>query len=78
MTEKGRLTANQLETLRRIDSPTISNAIETFNVRPHTEGFMGMEIKSLMPELGVTVGYAVTLTADSQTADQPFDAKVWW
>jgi len=78
MTEKARLTAAQLETLRRIDSPTLANAIETFNVRPLTSGFMGMEIKSLMPELGVTVGYAVTLTADSMTEGEPFTAKVWW
>jgi 4-hydroxy-4-methyl-2-oxoglutarate aldolase len=75
---KVRLTATQLEQLRRIDSPTIANAIETFGVRPHTSGFMGMDIKCLMPELGTMVGYAVTVTADSQTDGEPFDPKVWW
>jgi 4-hydroxy-4-methyl-2-oxoglutarate aldolase len=75
---KARLTATQLEQLRRIDSPTIANAIETFGVRPHTSGFMGADIRCLMPELGTMVGYAVTVTADSQTDGKPFDPRVWW
>jgi 4-hydroxy-4-methyl-2-oxoglutarate aldolase len=78
MTGKARLTSEQLEALRLIDSPSIAKAIETFGVRPHTTGFMGMDIKCLMPELGVMVGYAVTVTADSQTEDLPFDSNVWW
>ena len=28
-----------LEALRRYDSPTLSNAIEAFNIRPRDEGF---------------------------------------
>jgi 4-hydroxy-4-methyl-2-oxoglutarate aldolase len=72
------LTDLQLEALKRIDSPTIANAIETFGVRPHTSGFMGSEIRCLSPELGVMVGYAVTATVDSQTEGPPFDARVWW
>ena len=78
MTAKARLTSEQLEALRRIDSATIANAIETFGVRPHTTGFMGMDIKCMMPELGVMVGYAVTATADSQTDGAPFEPDVWW
>ncbi len=78
MSEKARLTADQLEALRRIDSPTIANAIETFGVRPHSQGFMGLDVQPLMPELGVMVGYAVTLTLDSQTDGAPFDNQVWW
>jgi 4-hydroxy-4-methyl-2-oxoglutarate aldolase len=78
MSAKARLTDDQLEALRRIDSPTIANAIETFGVRPHTTGYTGMDVKCLMPELGVMAGYAVTVTADSQTEDAPFDAGVWW
>jgi regulator of RNase E activity RraA len=78
MIAEGRLTDRQLEALRRIDSPTIANALETFGVRPHTSGFMGMEIKCLFPELGPMVGYAVTATVDSQTEGAPFDSRVWW
>jgi regulator of RNase E activity RraA len=73
-----KLTDLQLEALRRIDSATIANAIETFGVRPLTSGFMGMEIKCLTPEFGVMVGYAVTATVDSQTEGEPFDSQVWW
>ena len=51
-----------LEALRRYDSPTLSNAIETFDIRPRDEGFAGMEIQCLFPELGPMVGYAATAT----------------
>jgi regulator of RNase E activity RraA len=78
MATKARLSDAQLEALRRIDSPTIANAIETFGVRPHVSGFMGREIRCLSPELGVMVGYAVTATCDSQTEDAPHDPRPWW
>lgn len=62
------LTPAQLDELRRIDSPTVSNAIERFGVRPRIEGYAGWELRCAFPELGTTVGYAVTCTADSMTA----------
>jgi regulator of RNase E activity RraA len=49
-----------LKALRSLSTPTVSNAIEVFNVRPRNEGFMSPEIRCLFPELGVMVGYAVT------------------
>jgi len=52
--------ANVLEALRSLSTPTVSNAIELFNVRPRHEGFMSPEIRCLFPELGVMVGHAVT------------------
>ena len=61
------LTAEQLDALRRIDSPTVSNAIEVFGVRPRVQGFAGWELRCAFPELGSMVGYAVTCTADSTT-----------
>jgi regulator of RNase E activity RraA len=73
-----RLTDQQLEALRRFDSPTIANAIETFDVRPAVSGFTGMDVKCLFPELGVMVGYAVTATADSQTEGRAYDPLPWW
>jgi 4-hydroxy-4-methyl-2-oxoglutarate aldolase len=72
------LTSDELEALRRIDSPTIANAIEPFGVRPLTEGFMGMDIKCMFPEFGVMVGYAVTAMVDSQTEDATPDRSVLW
>ena len=42
-------------------TPTISNAIETFNVRPRNQGFMS-GIKCIFPDLAPMVGYACTAT----------------
>lgn len=64
-----------LEELRKIDTPTICNAIEAFRVRPRTLGYMGMDIRSLFPELGVMVGYAVTATVDSMTTSRVHDME---
>ena len=49
-----------LETLRKIPSCSIANAIETFNYQPRNVGFMGPEIKSVFPKMGHMIGYAVT------------------
>ena len=48
-----------IETLRKISSPSVANAIETFKVRPRSEGQMSSSIRALFPELGPLVGYAV-------------------
>jgi len=62
-----KLSYEQLSALRRIDSPTISNAIETFQVRPCVSGYVGYDIRCIFPDLPPTVGYAVTCTVDSTT-----------
>ena len=54
------LSAKELNALRSISTPTVSNAIESFNVRPKNEGFMSGEIKCIFPDMGVMVGYACT------------------
>jgi 4-hydroxy-4-methyl-2-oxoglutarate aldolase len=54
------LSAEDLGALRRICSPTIANAVETFNVRPRSEGVTNCEIRCLFPALGAVVGYAST------------------
>lgn len=61
------LTPAQLDELRRIDSPTIANAIETFEIRPRVSGYVGYDIRCIFPDLPPTVGYAVTCTVDSTT-----------
>ena len=61
------LSADQLEALRRYNTPTISNAIETFNIRKRHLGFLPHKIRCLFPDLGPIVGYAVT----SQTQASP-------
>jgi len=67
-------TQAELEALKKIDSPTLSNAIETFNLRPRTEGYLGPEIQCRFPKLGVMVGYALTVTFDTR---QPGEARNW-
>jgi 4-hydroxy-4-methyl-2-oxoglutarate aldolase len=54
------LSADQLEALRRYNTPTISNAIEIFNIRKRHLGFLPHSIRCLFPDLGPIVGYAVT------------------
>jgi regulator of RNase E activity RraA len=38
----------------------VANAIETFDARPRTAGYMSSELRALFPELGPLVGHAVT------------------
>ena len=64
------LSHEQLSSLRRIDSPTVSNAIETFKLRPRVAGYVGYDIRCIFPELPPTVGYAVTCTVDSTTEER--------
>ena len=61
------LTPDQIDALKRIDSPTIANAIETFNLRPRVAGYVGMDIRCIYPNLPPMVGYAITCTVDSTT-----------
>lgn len=50
-----------LDRLRAFNTPTVSNAIEVFDVRPRNKGFMRPEVRCVFPGMGVMVGYAVTL-----------------
>ncbi len=59
------LSPEQLEELRRIDSPTIANAIEAFAVRDPTDGYASLELRCMFPDLPPMIGYAITCTADS-------------
>ena len=61
------LTAKQIAALRRYDSATIANAIETFEARHPTAGFASLELRCMFPDLPPTVGYALTCTVDSTT-----------
>ena len=56
------LSLQALEALRRINSPTIANAIETFDVRPRGQGVSDARIRCQFPEFGVLLGYACTAT----------------
>jgi 4-hydroxy-4-methyl-2-oxoglutarate aldolase len=74
-----RLTAEELERLRRYDTCTVANAIETFDIRPRTAGFASPQIKSIFPQLGVMIGYAVTARARAnQPGDGNYSRHGWW
>ena len=48
-----------IDALKKITSPSVANAIETFKIRPRHHGNVSSEIRCLFPELGPMVGYAV-------------------
>ena len=54
--------ALDLQRLAQFDTPTISNAIELFEIRPRTAGYMDSRIRACFPELPPIVGYAATAT----------------
>src|SRR3984893_524039 len=54
--------ATDLKLLARFDTPTISNTIELFEVRPRNEGYMDARIRACFPEMPPVVGYASTAT----------------
>ena len=57
--------ADLLATLARYDSPTLSNAIETFDVRNRDEGYTSYEILCMFPDLPPVVGFATTVAIRS-------------
>jgi len=71
------LSSDQLAALRALVTPTVCNAIEKFKARGRVEGFFGMDVGCLSPQLGVMLGYAVTLKVDSTTPDAQQDDRVW-
>lgn len=56
------LTAEELVLLRQVDTPTVCNVIELFDVRPRNTGYMDGRIRACFPEMGPIVGYASTAT----------------
>ena len=63
-----------LTKLRAIDTPTICNVIELFDVRPRTQGYMDSRIQACFPELPPFVGYAATATFRSSAPPRKGDA----
>jgi len=57
-----------LAKLRAIDTPTVSNTIELFEVVPRNQGFMDKRIRSQYPKLPPMVGFAATASFRSDQA----------
>lgn len=76
------LSPAQLDALRRLDTCTVANAIETFNVRLRDVGFADSSVRSLFPKLPPLVGYAATVRI--RCSGPPVDGRVavertdWW
>jgi regulator of RNase E activity RraA len=54
--------AADLQLLAQYDTPTISNVIELFDIRPRHTGYMDARIRACFPEMPPIVGYASTAT----------------
>ena len=68
-----------MEALGKIDTPSICNAIEGFNVRPKNDGFMLPEIKGVFRSLPPAVGYAVTgVISAVQPEGRNVSREDWW
>ena len=59
MPNKG-LSKDEIEQLKKYDSPTVCNVIELFDVRPRDVGYMKEHVKCCFPEMPPMVGYAST------------------
>jgi 4-hydroxy-4-methyl-2-oxoglutarate aldolase len=81
VTEK-HLTAAELANLGSLDTCTVSNAIECFQVRLRNEGFVSGAVRCRFPDLPPMIGYAAT--ARIRTASPPmthrcyYDRMDWW
>ena len=76
-----RIKPEDLEILRRMPTPAVSNAIELFDVRPRTAGFMGPAVRHMFPALPPVIGYAVTartVSAHPPGAGGPGSRPDYW
>lgn len=61
-----RISPEQRAFLESVDSPTIANAVEVFNLRDRTDGFIGGTVRRLIPSDGVMVGHALTVKVQNR------------
>lgn len=79
---KKTLSAMDLEKLSKLDTCTASNAIERFNVRLRSEGFVSGSMKCQFPDLPPMIGYAATARIRTDAPPMShrcyFDRMDWW
>jgi regulator of RNase E activity RraA len=83
MTSKTALTRNDLERIRKIDTCTVSNAIERLEARLRNEGqISGSTSRCMFPHLPPIIGYAVTgcmRSATEPVAGRTYHENIgWW
>ena len=59
-----------IQALSRIDTPTLSNAVEQLKVRNRVSGFADLSLRCMNPRLGIMCGFAITAQAVTM-APQP-------
>jgi 4-hydroxy-4-methyl-2-oxoglutarate aldolase len=72
---------SMLEALRRLDTCTVSNAIETFEVRLRNTGFANSRIHCMLDGFPPMVGYAATArlrTVEPPIVGRMHDRTDWW
>ncbi len=73
------LTAGELDAIRALDTPTISNSLEKLDLRAWNEGFMRPEIRAISPKQETVVGYAVTVTISAwRQSSSPLPRRAYW
>jgi len=65
------LSLREIEELKKFDTPTVANAIERFDIRLRTAGFMSPKIKSIIQYARPFVGYASTAKISAQKPATP-------
>jgi 4-hydroxy-4-methyl-2-oxoglutarate aldolase len=69
------ISAGDLDALRRLDSCTVSDAIETFEVRLRNAGFADARIRCMFEDFPPMVGYAAT--AQLRSGEPPIAGRIY-
>ncbi len=76
------LTPDLVDQFRRLSGASVSNAIETFDVRLRNEGFADGRLRCLYPEHPQVIGYAVTArircSSPPPVGHSYHDRTDWW
>lgn len=76
------LAPDLLDALSQLDTCSVTNAIETFELRLRNEGFMDSTVRCIFPRKHSMVGYAVTVKircSSPPTGDHHYyDSSKWW
>ena len=76
------LTPEEFDALRQLDTCTVANAIETFDLRLRNEGFCDSSIRCFFPKFRPMLGYAATVQIRCSTPPAEghnyFDRTDWW
>jgi len=79
---KQKLTWEQLEAIRRLDTCTAANAIETFGLRLRNEGFSDSSVRCTFPRFAPMLGYAATVkircSGPPPEGHSYLDRTDWW